>query len=134
MIPQQVQQAIMRQVHGVRPVARHAAQGLVAAIYAQIEQDFGAIVAPFSLHSPDPQVLASNWAITRETLVVPGSVPRRAKEAVAAAVSKANECPFCVDVHTTVLDAFAEHDLAEAILTGQISQAPDPQIRLFLII
>src|SRR5262245_57910981 len=86
----------------VTPVPGKTATGLVAAVYAQSARDLGADFAPHL--SPAPQLHAAAWAALRESQLV-GSVPRAAKEAAAAAVAVANQCPFCVDAHTALLHA-----------------------------
>jgi AhpD family alkylhydroperoxidase len=88
----------------VRPVPIGEATGLVATVYHRVEREFGMLAPPLTLHSPAPSALAASWLILREVLLVTGLVPRRDKEAVAAAVSRANACPYCVDVHGTTLD------------------------------
>jgi alkylhydroperoxidase family enzyme len=40
----------------------------------------------------------------RESLIADGLADRASKEAVAAAVSEANACPYCVEVHQATLD------------------------------
>jgi AhpD family alkylhydroperoxidase len=65
------------------------------------------LAPPISLHSPAPDALAAAWAMLRESLVVPGAADRATKEAVAAAVSAGNTCPYCVEVHTATLTALA---------------------------
>lgn len=95
----------LNQVRHVTPVHPRRAEGLLASVYGQIERDFGMLAPPMSLHSPAPAVLAAAWAMLRESLVVTTSVSRAAKEAVAAAVSAGNTCPYCVEVHTATLDA-----------------------------
>lgn len=105
-------------VRHLTPVPPRAADGLVETVYAQIKRDFGAIVEPFSLHSEDPLLLAGFWSACRETLVA-GQVPRAAKEAVAAAVSALNRCPYCVDAHAVMLDAVDAHGPAAALIGGR---------------
>ncbi|GAA4206557.1 carboxymuconolactone decarboxylase family protein [Microbispora amethystogenes] len=114
----------------VTPVPVDAATGRVAEVYRQIARDFGMIRMPLFLTlSPAPDVLAATWALLRESLLV-GEAPRAAKEIVAAGVSLANECPFCVDAHTVLLHATGEHRLAETIARGE--RPPDPEhARLF---
>ncbi|MEU5903148.1 carboxymuconolactone decarboxylase family protein [Micromonospora sp. NPDC047467] len=91
-------------VRRVTPVPVERADGLVAAVYQQVERDFGMLAPPVSLHSPAPQVLAACWVTLRETLVAAGRVDRATRETVAAAVSAANSCPYCVEVHSATLD------------------------------
>jgi hypothetical protein len=43
----------------VEGVLRCKADGLVADVYAEIRHDFGAVVEPFTLHSPAPDLLAA---------------------------------------------------------------------------
>jgi AhpD family alkylhydroperoxidase len=92
-----------RQVRHVMVVPPAAAGGLVARVYAQMERDFGVHAPPVSLHSPAPASMAAAWLMLRESLVATGRVPRAGKEAVAVAVSRANSCPYCVEVHSAAL-------------------------------
>ncbi|RKT55207.1 carboxymuconolactone decarboxylase family protein [Saccharothrix australiensis] len=91
------------QVRQVRPVRYGAARGDVARIYRELERDFGVLAPPIALHAPAPDVLAASWLMLRETLLVPGAVPRALKEAVSTAVSEGNSCPFCVAMHSSML-------------------------------
>jgi len=99
----------------IQPVAPNSTEGLVARVYPQIKKEFGALVEPFTLHSPSPELLAGAWSACRESLLV-GSVRREVKEAVAATVSRINQCPYCVDAHTIMLNAISARNSAEAIL------------------
>jgi AhpD family alkylhydroperoxidase len=107
----------------VQIVPRRRAEGLIAAVYAQVARDFGAVVEPFSLHSPAPALLAGAWAICRESLLA-GAAPRHFKEAVASAVSQVNHCPYCVDAHTMMLRADGRGDVARGLRRGRpVAQA-----------
>lgn len=89
-------------VSAVRPAD---ATGLVAEVYHQIEQEFGMLAPPAALHSPAPPALAASWLMLREALVADGHADRAVKETVAAEVSAANNCPYCVDVHSAAVGA-----------------------------
>ncbi|GAA3000576.1 carboxymuconolactone decarboxylase family protein [Actinokineospora diospyrosa] len=104
----------LNQVRYLTPVPPAQARGLVAEVYAGLERDFGMLAPPIALHSPAPEVLAASWAMLRETLVSAGAVDRAAKEAVAMAVSQANACPYCVDVHVSALGAHSRLARTEA--------------------
>ncbi len=112
----------------VRAVPARAATGLVATVYGEVAREFGALVEPFTLHSPAPALLAGAWRACRATLVT-GTVPRAVKEGVAAAVSRANRCPYCVDAHTIMLDGVASHDAARAIAAGCDEAIRDRRVR-----
>jgi AhpD family alkylhydroperoxidase len=85
------------------PGPRAGATGAVARVHAALEREFGLLAPPIALHSPHPDLLAAAWVLLRETLLVPGDLPRAEREAVAAGVSLANACPYCVQVHGAVL-------------------------------
>jgi AhpD family alkylhydroperoxidase len=93
----------LTQIRHVAPVRRGQATGLVARVYRQVEADFGVLAPPIALHACAPQTLAAAWVLLRESLVVPGTVSRVDKEAVAAAVSRQNACPYCVTIHGSVM-------------------------------
>ncbi|MFD0900352.1 carboxymuconolactone decarboxylase family protein [Actinomadura sediminis] len=95
------------QVRYVAPVRTPDAGGPVAAVYAQLERDFGMLAPPIALHSPAPGTLAAAWLLLRETLVAGDPAGRPDREAIAIAVSRANSCPYCTTVHEAALHAQA---------------------------
>jgi AhpD family alkylhydroperoxidase len=117
------------QIRHVRPVPPGAATGPVAAVYAQVERDFGMLAPPVVLHSAAPGPLAASWVMLRETLLVRGAADRAAKEAVAAAVSAGNACPYCVAVHGAVLRGLGHRGEAEAIGADRAAALADPAWR-----
>lgn len=110
-------------------LAPPAATGLVAQVYDQVERDFGMIAPPVALHAPAPRALAASWLILRETLLSDGLVDRAAKEAVAAATSLGNRCPYCVEVHGTTLAGLLRDADALAIAEDRIDEVTDPRLR-----
>lgn len=112
----------------IQPVAPNSTEGIVARVYPQIKKEFGALVEPFTLHSPSPELLAGAWSACRESLLV-GSVRRDVKEAVAATVSRINQCPYCVDAHTIMLNATSARNSADAIIHQRDDQIRDPAVR-----
>ena len=66
--------------------------------------------------------------VCRETELV-GEVAREVKEAVAAAVSQLNTCPYCVDAHTIMLCAAGNRSTANAICNARYNDIADPKIR-----
>lgn len=97
-------------------------------LVAQIRHDFGALVDPFRLHAPHPDLLAGVWMACRESELV-GRVPRMQKEVVAVSVSHLNRCAYCVDAHTVMLHALTQHRVARSVRAGgeQLKLAPDLQ-------
>lgn len=125
-----VQLALRRAQHKVRyvrPVRFGAATGQVAEVYRQLEADFGMLAPPVSLHSPAPEVLPAVWVLLRESLLVDRQASRVDRETVAAAVSSANTCPYCVEVHTTTAADLAGTDLdPEATALGRWATGHGP--------
>ncbi|GLW05802.1 alkyl hydroperoxide reductase AhpD [Microtetraspora sp. NBRC 13810] len=118
-----------QQVEHVSVVRAEAARGRVAEVYAQVERDFGVLAPPVILHSPAPDALAAAWVMLRETLIATGKAGRAAKEAVAAAVSHGNTCPYCVDVHGTMLHGLVQGGDATAVAGGRFEAIADPHLR-----
>jgi AhpD family alkylhydroperoxidase len=119
----------LAQIRYVSPVLPGHAEGLVADVYAQAEQDFGLIAAPLVLHSPAPDALAATWLMLRETLLANSSAPRAQKEVVAAAVSVANECPYCVAVHSAVVRDLVDGRVSAEVAAGRFEEVADSGLR-----
>jgi AhpD family alkylhydroperoxidase len=130
-ISERVEERIVRtgaqKVKYLRPVAYEDANGLVAAVYRQMRRDFQ-LLTPITAHSGIPELLAAVWCITRETLIA-GSVPRLHKEVVAAAVSQANRCTYCVDAHVLMLQGGNEDETARALTMANLERIPDYALR-----
>ncbi len=109
-----------KQIRYLSPVQVKNATGNVSEIYKQIRNDFQ-LVPPLTLFSPAPEILAGVWSIWRESQFVQGVTPRSTLEAVSAAVSLINECPYCVDAHSGMLYAASKHDVVDAIFKRDIS-------------
>jgi AhpD family alkylhydroperoxidase len=99
------------------------ATGLAADVYAQLSSDFIGPAPTFIALSPTPELLAATWALFRESSLA-GQAPRLDKEVVAAAVSRANRCQFCIDAHVIFIHALGEHGLAEALADGRTPDDP----------
>ncbi|WP_353945648.1 carboxymuconolactone decarboxylase family protein [Streptomyces sp. HUAS MG91] len=100
------------------PPSPKSATGSTAAVYAQADTDFG-IPKPATLVvlASAPELLAPTWSLLRESLIA-GSGSRADRELVAAGVSQANRCPFCVDAHAVLLHAHGDPALGEAVARG----------------
>ncbi|MCW3819146.1 carboxymuconolactone decarboxylase family protein [Micromonospora sp. DR5-3] len=106
------------------PAKASAATGLTAEVYRQLRDEFLGPAPTFQALSAVPQVLAATWALMREALLA-GDTSRVDRELVAAAVSRANRCRFCVDAHVMLLHALGEHELAEVVARG--GTPPEPR-------
>lgn len=114
------------------PLRRPPAQSLVGQVYRQIKQEFGVIADPFRLHASVPELLAGIWSVTRE-IGAARQVPWPVKEAVAAAVSQSNACPYCVEIHAAVASVRTDQPLAPFLMQGQTADIIDPSLRAVVI-
>jgi AhpD family alkylhydroperoxidase len=119
----------LAQIRYVSPVLPGEASGLVACVYDQAERDFGLVAPPLVLHSPAPRALAAAWLMLRETLLATGSAAREQKEVVAAAVSVANECPYCVAVHSSAVRGLIGGSVPAQLAAGRFEEIADPALR-----
>ncbi|GAB7045925.1 carboxymuconolactone decarboxylase family protein [Catenuloplanes indicus] len=116
-------------VRHVTPVPPGRATGTVARVYHDMEREFGMLAPPIALHAPAPDALAGAWVVFRETMLPSVAASRAAKETVAAAVSLANRCPYCVDVHGATLDGLTTGGDARALAAGRLGEMTDPAMR-----
>jgi len=73
--------------------------------------------------------LAASWLMLREALLVPGFVDRATKEAVAAAVSVGNTCPYCVAVHVPRCTACSRTRRRRTSRPDRVEEITDPTLR-----
>ncbi|MGW4040341.1 carboxymuconolactone decarboxylase family protein [Streptomyces sp. NPDC004778] len=120
----------LRQIRHVAAVPYAQARGPVAEVYAQARREFGVVAPPLALHSPAPETLAASWLLLRETLLADGLVSRAAKEAVATGVSRANDCPYCVEVHEAKLATLTGPDAHGDLADWAAGSGTDPGAEL----
>ncbi|TQL74631.1 AhpD family alkylhydroperoxidase [Stackebrandtia endophytica] len=94
------------------PLSRRAMSPRLHAIRDHMRHDIGLALFPALAHHLD--IYAAIWALLRESMIA-GPGTRVDKEIVAAAVSMANRCSYCIAAHTTFLHAVSRHDVADAI-------------------
>lgn len=103
---------------GIRHIMRvrgDETSNLVAQVYRQMNREF-LLGPPLTVHSLVPELLAGVWIASRESMVA-GPADRVERETIAAAVSRINACPYCVDVHSMMLNGAGRHDLADELST-----------------
>ncbi|WP_116244162.1 carboxymuconolactone decarboxylase family protein [Nocardiopsis sp. FIRDI 009] len=109
----------LNEVRHIRPDPPGRARGRAADLHRRVERDFGVLAPPVAMLSPAPECAAATWTALRESLLVPGRTTRDEREAVATAVSRANTCPYCVEVHGATLGSLDG--------TGNGADTPDPR-------
>ncbi|MDG4793444.1 carboxymuconolactone decarboxylase family protein [Micromonospora sp. WMMD1082] len=121
--------ASLSHIRRIAPVPPGSATGVVVRVYGQMEAEFGMLAPPVALHAAAPETLAAVWMMLRETLLAGDPADRAAKEAVAAAVSRANACPYCVEVHGAAFAGVGGDGLSSGVVTGHVDQIDDPWLR-----
>jgi AhpD family alkylhydroperoxidase len=116
-------------INYVTIVSPKAARGVVGEVYGQVKREIGRLVEAVTMFSPDTEVLVSSWAAFREPLLASGRASRMSKEAVAATVSRLNECPYCVDAHTIMLYGGGAGNFATQLLGGLSAGQLDTEFR-----
>lgn len=101
-----------KRVRYIGPLHYDGVDELSQRVFEQMSREFG-VVTPITMHLGRPRLMSAVWGITRESLVA-ASGSRSLRERIATAVSQSNVCPFCVNVHSGMLEA-----------TGQSSVAPE---------
>lgn len=101
----------------------------VKEVYDQLKTEMGDVVEPISLHALLPDLLLGIWGILRETVVVEDHVKRSVKEAVGAAVSSVNDCPYCVDAHTIMILGLKDKVVANAIVKKDPNLITDDSVK-----
>ena len=113
----------------IKSIKPSQASGEVKEVYSQLKAEMGDVVEPISLHALIPNLLKGIWGILRETVIIEDATKRKTKEAVGAAVSSSNECPYCVDAHTIMIIGLQDKTVADAIVKRSIEMISDDYVR-----
>ncbi len=113
----------------IKSISPRQADGEVKEIYHQLKTEMGDVVEPISLHAIIPDLLKGIWGILRETVIIEDAVSRKIKEAVGAAVSASNECPYCVDAHTIMIIGLKDKLVADAIVKKDLDLIESDEVR-----
>ena len=112
----------------VGTVPSRRAQGLVATVYHQIQRDFF-INGSLTSRSLVPEIFAATWAAGREAILVDDRPDRTTKEAMAAALSSIDDCPYCGDMLVSLVHAGDQRQAAMQIFEASEDRIDDPRLR-----
>lgn len=116
----------MRYVHAVPPTE---AEGLVAEVYEQVVDDFF-INGAITCQSTVPPLMAGMWCGGRETVQVCDQLESELKEAMTAAVSHYNDCPYCADMLVGMVHGEGNHASAGSLLKREQDEADAEELRV----
>jgi AhpD family alkylhydroperoxidase len=114
-----------RQVRYIRPPDHAGAKGLARAAIDQMDREF-VVGPPITIHISNPELMTGIWSAARECLAA-GKDHRPRGEVIAATVSRMNSCPYCFDIHTSMLHSWNRHKAAES--AWQNTAFSDPELR-----
>lgn len=83
------------------------AQGETAATFAEIESHAGKVGNVWRALANNPRMLKAVWD-RRQSVMAGEALPLASKEAIALAVSEANQCRYCVTNHSAALSRLGE--------------------------
>ncbi len=97
----------------------------VRAVYADIQREFGRVPTFFRSMALNPSILRGMWEKVRGTLLE-GQVPRTVKEMIIVAVSSANNCLYCQEMHSALLGAMGINGTTLAALIQDLTTVDLP--------
>ena len=112
----------------VSDIPTHKADGLVKEVYDMIRKDFfknGSLTS----RSKVPELMAAIWTGGRESMLVEDRVDRTAKDAMCAALSQVNDCPYCEDMLVSLVYAGGEKQAAEDLFDQNVPGGTDAELR-----
>lgn len=113
----------------LRMIAPDEATGDLRRLYDQIGKARGGVAAIHQAQSLNPPVIAAHLELYKSIMFRPSPVSRAWREAIAVAVSKANECAYCVAHHQAALDALGgASDVPPALLEWAARLARTPEL------
>lgn len=112
----------------VKPAPYNKASGIVAQIYAQVEEEFF-INGPTTTHAVCPPLLAGVWMAEREIMLTDDLLTREDKEALGVTFSQVNGCTYCEDLINSTVYGAGETELAEIIRYRKHDEISDQTTR-----
>jgi len=97
----------------------------VRTVYAEIQREFGRVPTFFQSMALSPSILKGMWEKVRGTLIE-GQVPRTIKEMIIVAVSSANNCLYCQEMHSALLGAMGINGTTLAALIHDLNAVELP--------
>ncbi len=102
------------------------AGGLLGELYTQIAKARGGVADIHKVQSLNPRAMAAHLDLYKAIVFQPGPLSRQWREAIAVAVSRANECAYCVAHHQAALDGLEPSDVPPVLLDWAVRMTRQP--------
>ena len=102
------------------------ATGELAVLYARIAAARGGIANMHQVQSHNPKAMAAHLELYKAILFQPSSISRAWREAIGVAVSRANQCAYCVAHHEAALAALPPIEIPAALLDWAVRLTREP--------
>lgn len=106
----------------IREVDEAAAEGEIAALYAELREKRGKVSNILKVHSLRPAALQHHLDLYMGIMFGPGGISRRQRELIAVAVSQVNRCEYCVVHHAEALGRYVRDEAELTALREQVLQ------------
>lgn len=100
------------------------AEGRLAEIYREVAGRRGSVANVHQIHSLMPETMRSHLQYYMDVMYGKGPLSRAEREAVAVAVSAANECRYCVSHHSDALNKYLKDEEATRLIATDLEASP----------
>jgi len=109
----------------IREIETEDAQGELKAVYDQLLESRGKVANILKVHSLNPGSMRTHLEMYMQLMFGRSRLSRGEREAIAVAVSSANECAYCVNHHAEALGRFEKDPARLAQLAADYSKVDD---------
>lgn len=119
----------MEKLKYIKKIPPKQATGELKKIYDMIGKSWsGPMPGPWLMLASTPELLNVIW-INAALNMFSGSLKHDEWNVIAASISKMNRCPYCLEAHGMLIDAYASNDTAKYIEMGRIDRIEDPYFK-----
>lgn len=110
-----------------------SSDGKLKTVYDQVNSDLSITDSGIStLTTGNPDLCAAFYTLARENFFS-GTMDRSYKEAIASTTAAKFNCRYCFSMHTLFLDALANAEVSQAIMSRNFSSIADESIRRYVV-
>ena len=113
----------------IEEIDETAAEGKLAAMYAELVAKRGKVSNILKVHSLNPAAMGSHLDLYMTIMFGKSGLRRAEREAVAVVVSATNECAYCVNHHAEALRRYVKDDeTLEMLMSADGLETLEPRL------